>query len=251
MFRDYFMIFLLVHIIGDFYVQTENIAAKKEAALRWLLIHCLQYLLAAFVILLPVMPPQIVLFGLALAITHAIIDILKFRYLKHIKKSGKQNITNERNVFFADQILHLVCLVLIAYICTIKLNSLSFNQSVAEFFHVMGISGITLISWTVTLLLIHKPANIIISKLIKIYKPEENEDEKKRDNNAGRFIGTIERIIVLIFISINQYSAIGLVLTAKSIARYDRISKEKDFAEYYLLGTLISTLLVIICASTI
>lgn len=32
-------------------------------------------------------------------------------------------------------------------------------------------------------------------------------------------------------------SAIGLVLTAKSIARYGRISKEKNFAEYYLLGT--------------
>lgn len=52
-------------------------------------------------------------------------------------------------------------------------------------------------------------------------------------------------IFVLIFLSIGQYSAIGLVLTAKSIARFDRISKE-DFAEYYLPGTLISTVIVII-----
>lgn len=37
-------------------------------------------------------------------------------------------------------------------------------------------------------------------------------------------------------------SAVGLVLTAKSIARYDKIAKEQDFAEYYLLGTLLSTL---------
>jgi len=81
---------------------------------------------------------------------------------------------------------------------------------------------------------------------LAIYKPESNEAEKKKDNNAGRFIGTVERIIILIFISIGQYSAIGLVLTAKSIARYDRISKEKDFAEYYLLGTLISTVVVIV-----
>ena len=74
------------------------------------------------------------------------------------------------------------------------------------------------------------------------YKEEKN----KKDNTAVRFIGTIERIII--FISIGQYSAIGLVLTAKSIARYDRISKEKDFAEYYLLGTLISTVSVIVTA---
>lgn len=47
---------------------------------------------------------------------------------------------------------------------------------------------------------------------------------------------------MLIFITISQYSAIGLVLTAKSIARYDKISHEQDFAEYYLLGTLLSTI---------
>lgn len=31
-------------------------------------------------------------------------------------------------------------------------------------------------------------------------------------------------------------------MTAKSIARYDRISKDQEFAEYYLLGTLLSTI---------
>lgn len=47
---------------------------------------------------------------------------------------------------------------------------------------------------------------------------------------------------MVLFISLEQYSAVGLVLTAKSIARYDRITKEQDFAEYYLLGTLLSTI---------
>ena len=42
--------------------------------------------------------------------------------------------------------------------------------------------------------------------------------------------------------------AVGLVLTAKSIARYDRISKDKDFAEYYLMGTLLSTICAVIAA---
>ena len=59
-------------------------------------------------------------------------------------------------------------------------------------------------------------------------------------------IGTVERIIMLVFFFFSQYSALGFVLTAKSIARYDRISKDQNFAEYYLLGTLLSTLLVIL-----
>ena len=63
---------------------------------------------------------------------------------------------------------------------------------------------------------------------------------------VGRLIGTIERVIILFFLLIQQYSSIGLVLTAKSIARYNKISENQEFAEYYLLGTLLSTICVII-----
>ena len=41
--------------------------------------------------------------------------------------------------------------------------------------------------------MIHKPANIAIQKLLLVYKPENKEVDTKTDNNAGRFIGTIER----------------------------------------------------------
>lgn len=44
-----------------------------------------------------------------------------------------------------------------------------------------------------------------------------------------------------------QLKRMGLVLTAKSIARYDKISKDQTFAEYYLLGTLLSTASVVLC----
>lgn len=60
-----------------------------------------------------------------------------------------------------------------------------------------------------------------------------SNDEKK----AGGFIGFLESFIIVIFLSINQYFAIGLILTAKSIARYDKISKDQTFVEYYMLGT--------------
>ena len=73
-------------------------------------------------------------------------------------------------------------------------------------------------------------------------------DENGTDRNAGRMIGTLERIIMVIFIAIGQYAAVGLVLTAKSIARYDRIAKDQVFAEYYLLGTLLSTICAIAAA---
>ena len=52
---------------------------------------------------------------------------------------------------------------------------------------------------------------------------------------------------MLMFIAMDQYVAMGLVLTAKSIARYDKITKDEKFAEYYLLGTLLSTACVVFC----
>ena len=79
-----------------------------------------------------------------------------------------------------------------------------------------------------------------------VYRPKDKDSGRKENYNAGRFIGTIERFIMLVFISLGQYAAIGLVLTAKSIARYDKIAKVPEFAEYYLLGTLLSTMAVVI-----
>lgn len=98
-----------------------------------------------------------------------------------------------------------------------------------------------------SILAVHISANIFIQNFLNEYKPEKNDEIIKADNKAGRRIGTLERLIMLIFLSKDQFVALGFVLTAKSIARYDRITKDEKFAEYYLLGTLVSTLYVIIC----
>ena len=66
----------------------------------------------------------------------------------------------------------------------------------------------------------------------------------KREYNVGRWIGGFERTLILIFVLINNYLAIGLVLTAKSAARFNDLS-DREFAEYYILGTLMSTLVAI------
>lgn len=65
---------------------------------------------------------------------------------------------------------------------------------------------------------------------------------------AGRYIGTLERMIVLFFIALEEYTAIAWVLTAKSITRHEDINKDKISGEYYLLGTLMSLLLVVLTA---
>jgi len=56
---------------------------------------------------------------------------------------------------------------------------------------------------------------------------------------AGMVIGIIERIIVLTFVLVDQYTAITFIFAAKSIARFNEL-KDRKMSEYYLIGTLLS-----------
>jgi hypothetical protein len=150
----------------------------------------------------------------------------------------------EKKAFILDQILHGIILLLTSYIMVVRNIPIVEMPFFREMFTTFNVSEIFLVSWILSVLLIYKPANIFIQVVLSDFRPA-HRDEGSQIKNAGRFIGTVERIIMLIFLSLNQYAALGLVLTAKSIARYDKIAKDKDFAEYYLLGTLLSTLIVI------
>lgn len=63
---------------------------------------------------------------------------------------------------------------------------------------------------------------------------------------AGRVVGILERWLLTTLVVIGQFGLIGLVLTAKSVARYSKISDDPAFAEYYLLGTMYSTLMAVV-----
>lgn len=63
--------------------------------------------------------------------------------------------------------------------------------------------------------------------------------------NAGMYIGWLERFLVLTALMLQSPVTIGLILTAKSIIRYPEL-KSVRFAEYFLLGTLLSLSLAIV-----
>ncbi|NMB87527.1 MAG: hypothetical protein GYA17_04145 [Chloroflexi bacterium] len=69
----------------------------------------------------------------------------------------------------------------------------------------------------------------------------------KRELNAGRVIGILERVIIYTFVLQGQYTAIGFILAAKSFARFKELDN-REFAEYVLIGTLLSALLAMMIA---
>jgi hypothetical protein len=70
-------------------------------------------------------------------------------------------------------------------------------------------------------------------------------DEK--EYNRGRLIGNLERIVLTIVVAAGSYAALAFLVAAKGVVRFDEFDKNKDFAEYFLIGSLASVL-VALCA---
>jgi len=71
---------------------------------------------------------------------------------------------------------------------------------------------------------------------VRTRSPERASEQLQ---NAGLYIGWLERSLVLTALLLQSPATIGLILTAKSIARYPEFKSER-FAEYFLIGTLLS-----------
>jgi hypothetical protein len=64
---------------------------------------------------------------------------------------------------------------------------------------------------------------------------------------VGATIGVLERLLIVTFVLIGAEATIGFVVAAKTLARFRQLD-DRDFAEYYLLGTLASVTVAIVTA---
>lgn len=71
--------------------------------------------------------------------------------------------------------------------------------------------------------------------------------KKERDipeYNRGRIVGIIERLLLMTFVAVQAYDALAFLLTAKGLFRSKELNKPA-FAEYFLVGTLTSSMIAI------
>ena len=92
--------------------------------------------------------------------------------------------------------------------------------------------------------IIGKPVNEVFKTFFSRFQVVQ--DDKTLVQGAGAVVGVLERLIMGIFVLMGQFAAIGLIFTAKSVARYNRISENQSFAEYYLIGSLFSMISVLV-----
>ena len=248
-----FLVLFCAHLAGDFYFQSAALADKKEKDYSRILLHSLIYAVFVFLVFLVIETPLVVL--VAAAVAHWIIDSVKWL----LRNKG----LSKSMLFAVDQLLHLVSLLIIAGLAP-AVEIRPWLAGLPEDFW----------PWLTLILLIVRPVNISVDILFKRYAEAAKRQEEKvvqipkvplpvgegpsladqkesreaaqEVEGAGASVGTFERIFTVIFASLGQYAALGLLMAAKSMARYDRINKSPAFAEYYLIGTLYSILFAIV-----
>jgi hypothetical protein len=215
---------ILAHLVTDFILQPKSWVDdrnEKHYASVKLYLHGFITALLALVML----GWEYWLVVLIILITHTLIDGWK-SYQK-----------NTVAYFLFDQFLHLFIIAACWYFTFIKWTDVQLAWQQLNSQPVIWKTLTAFIFLTV-------PAGILIGQLTKQWREKIADAESLA--NAGKWIGMIERIIILVFVLHNQYSAIGLLVAAKGIIRFNEKDRPEIKTEYLVIGTLMSIGLAII-----
>ncbi|WDT84517.1 DUF3307 domain-containing protein [Alteromonas sp. 009811495] len=241
---------LLAHLLADFYFQPYSWVEsrnKRHVLAPHLYLHALLHgLLAGIAILVFASDLQgmTVLCGSAIiAVTHFKIDV--------IKSYCPQTTTS----FIVDQLAHVLVIIAVYLFMTSQFNT---------FITVLKAINVQHLAIVLAYLAVLKPSSIIIKQLLSPWSAEVTSERPKHSHAndaltlsleaqqtlalAGQRIGYLERTLMLTFVLLNQFAAIGFLIAAKSIFRFGDLTKHQDrkLTEYVLLGTFSSVVITLI-----
>jgi len=96
--------------------------------------------------------------------------------------------------------------------------------------------------YATAILFITVVSGIVMMVLMSTWSKALNDSNEESLNNAGKYIGMLERIFVFTFVVTENWEGIGFLLAAKSVFRFGDLKESKDrkLTEYILIGTLLS-----------
>lgn len=215
---------LASHVIADFFLQFDWLCqGKREEGMRGMAFQGIHALIHAVCAYLLVGDWCGWIIPLVIFITHTIIDIIKVKWFP-----------TSTIAFLIDQLAHITVIFVLWW-------ALYANQAT-------GLTWMTDIAYSSTFwaivigyMLMLKPSSLLISMFIRGWTPS-NGMQTLGMPNAGKWIGYIERVLILTFVITGNIEAVGFLLAAKSIFRFGDLNKAREIkiTEYVLLGTLAS-----------
>ena len=212
---------LCAHLFSDFILQTDSINNGKHIqgvkGICFQLLHSSIHAAAAYLF---VADWSCWIIPLVIFVSHFAVDLLKCRISKDTLCS-----------FIIDQICHIAVIVILWY----ALFRTDIELPCVETIGILKVWGIVL-----AYILMLKPSSVLLSLFLGKWAPASQNTQSLP--NAGKWIGYIERILILTFVLIGNIESVGFLLAAKSVFRFGELNKAKEIrtTEYVLIGTLAS-----------
>lgn len=218
-----FVELLFAHIIADFAVRREILKKNGRVPTQPSYIHLAVFVALSLPLFVSPSPAALVLVLVAAGL-HYVIDFSFSRTaMWNTEIESKQ-----RWLFAAQQLIKILLLALVGW-------------GLAEADAYGPTAGIAQVTFVLPYLLGYSIAIFLGDAFVSFVLTALQWDSRapgKSVEGAGRLIGIFEAILVTTFVIGYQYSAVGLVMAAKSVARFEWLKNDQGKAEYFLIGTL-------------
>ena len=222
------MILLLIkliaaHLLGDFIFQSDKLCNKRysDKVSKRIYANAIHSLIQATLSYVFIGIWDLWLLPSFIFLSHFLIDFIKSQY-------GKRRLPD----FICDQAAHFIIIILLW-------RFLLFDIPISY-----TISKISQTAWIIftAYVAVLTPTSILVKSFMEYNSWIPNNPSLKGLPNAGKWIGFLERILILTFIFTENIEGIGFLLAAKSIFRFGELNRSKDLkvTEYVLIGTFLS-----------
>lgn len=236
MMLDTLIALVFAHVLADFVAQTRGMIAAKRRPPVFAL-HMTGVALFSG-LALGIRSLGGVAAVVLVVVSHAVCDALKI----HPRVDARAAATpfGALQLFAIDQIAHLVIIGLAAALWPrafshgfwpVLLTSAHARDLLIGFVFVGGF-------WLAT-----RVGDLMLALLMagfhRAHRSESGDDDSPQMPGAGAWIGWLERTLVFLFVLLGQFNAIGFVIAAKSILRF-QYAREPRISEIVIIGTLAS-----------
>jgi hypothetical protein len=260
---------VLGHLLADFVLQPDHVATRKFGrgpdAWQALGTHVFIVGLVAAPIVLVYGLPGIGYVAITV-ITHLLIDRTKIEATLRMDQAPQSEAAGDPEMvpgwspmpgvwFLFDQLAHLGVLVGAWALLLARAEPLDWWNDLVARIAATGdgeeIGRIALGAVVISALVVAntRAGSLFVGTLVRAPRPPVVNDVRTSDGPSvariGATIGVIERLLIATLVLAGGVAAVGLVIAAKTIARFRQL-EDRLFAEYYLLGTLASVSLAVI-----
>ena len=161
------MLFLCAHAFGFYYFSS----FREGKKFRRLIPEFLIYTIALALVFAPVLDGNNYLYALSMLILHLLLSVI---YFLTAGRSGNEKVRD--TVFVIFEILKIAAFAALAFLHSVRWGSFEPWRQVRFFLDRFALDYNQVLSFAFTLVLIMRPANVIIRKLLSLMEEGQNEN---------------------------------------------------------------------------